>query len=233
MREKRFLKLILTGLFLVLAITIYPQATVKVIQGFAQSKENTSADWKPLKVGDKLQNGSIIYTGFKSTVIVQTVNATIEIKPLTQMTLASIIASENKITTDLELKYGKVKAEVNTNKETQTLFKVRSANSTASVRGTSFTFGEDELFVNHGTVLFTTDSNISLLVQKNESSSTNKFGETVRPMQHKFANATVTTTPVGTSSGESDMDNNLTTRRTQAKGNIIINIKVTGGNYEW
>jgi len=233
MRDKKILKLLLIGLFFAVSFLINSQVTVKTITGFAQVKESANSDWRALKVGDKLQNGSVIYTGFKSSVIIQTIDATVEIKPLTQMTIASIIASENRVTTDLKLKYGKVKADVNTNKQTQTLFKVRSANSTASVRGTSFIFGDNELIVNEGTVLFTTDFNLNLFVQRNEFSSTNRFGETTHPMQNRFSNASISTSPIGTSSGESDMDIGTGTRKIQAKGNIIINIKVIGGNYEW
>lgn len=221
--------ILLLVLFCLVSIhLINPQIIVKSIEGFAQYKKTSTSEWIPLKVEDKLENGYIIYTGFKSNVTIQTPTSIIEVKPLTQMTVESIISTNEKISTDLYLKYGKIKAVVNPNKQTQTLFKVRSANSTASVRGTSFVFGENQLFVEDGTVLFLTDSNFSLLVQKDEASFIDNFGNIVTPFQNKIYSSTVSTMALGTTSEEENIYDSQSKNETKT-GNIIVNIKVKGG----
>src|SRR4030043_1960722 len=164
MKKTLLVKLIIISAILLLSYTLNAQITVKSITGFVQFKKNISSEWIIPKVGDKLEPGYIIYTGFKSTAVIQTPNAVIEVKPLSQITISSLLVSQDKVSTDIYLKYGKVKAEVNINKQTQTLFKVRSANSTASVRGTKFLFGDKELFVDAGTVYLLSDANFSALV---------------------------------------------------------------------
>ncbi|MBN2544220.1 MAG: FecR domain-containing protein [Spirochaetes bacterium] len=219
-------KIIIILLIIFITYTLNAQITIKSIIGFVQFKKDINSEWIIPKVGDKLQPGYIIYTGFKSTAVIQTPNAVIEVKPLSQITISSLLVSQDKISTDIYLKYGKVRAEVNVNKQTQTLFKVRSANSTASVRGTIFEFGDKELLVDEGTVYLLSDSNFSALVEKNETAVISTFGDITSPADNKVVSAAVNTNPLGTSQGEGDFSDVLGINSIKSEAKIIIRIYV-------
>ncbi len=226
MIKKMFLKFVIISAILLLSYALNAQITVKSITGFVQYKKNISSEWIIPKVGDKLEPGYIIYTGFKSTALIQTPNAVIEVKPLSQITISSLLVSQEKVETDIYLKYGKVKAEVNINKQTQTLFKVRSANSTASVRGTKFLFGDKELFVDEGTVYLLSDANFSALVQRNENAIISTFGDISSGAENRMAQSNINTNPMGTDPSEGDFSDSLGLGASKGEAKIIIRINV-------
>ena len=111
--------------------------------GIVQVRTSQTGNWLKAVQGQNLKTGYFIYTGFNSTAVIQTDNAKIEVKALSQASVSTLVATKENIETDIYLKYGKVKAEVEKSDDVRTVFKVRSTNSTASVRGTIFTFGEN------------------------------------------------------------------------------------------
>lgn len=138
------------------------------VSGTVKIKQNENAQWVNVQVGQKLKPGNFIFTGFKSNAIVQAANAKIEVKPLSQISVASLIEEKNNVNTDIQLNYGRIKATVEKSEDKKVFFKVRSANSTASVRGTIFTFANGEIYVEDGTVEITNAFENSALVQKGE-----------------------------------------------------------------
>ena len=212
-------------LFILTAFSVAADIKLISINGFVQVNEKEDAEWITPSVGFALQPGYIIYTGFNSSAKIKTNDAEIDVKPLSQINISSLIATAKKVSTDIYLKYGTVKASVNTNKETETTFKVRSANSTASVRGTVFEFGEDNLFVENGTVHLLSNDGFGTLVQEDESAEAGFFNFAVTPYEKMLLNYYVNTSPIGLSDSEkSGLD--ISDSKIRGKARIIIRIKV-------
>jgi hypothetical protein len=201
------------------------------ISGVVQFKETENAKWVKASVGQKLSAGFFIYTGFDSNAVIQTPNAKIEVKPLSQVSIASLIADKKNIVTDVYLKYGKVKANIEKNAEVKTLFKVRSANSTASVRGTYFGFGNDEATVENGVVNLTNANGSSVLVQVGENASAGFMQPLGTPAKNKELGSSVNFLPLGISGAEfgniKDIGgNNSSSNIIISKTEVIIRIVV-------
>ena len=203
---------------------------VKLISmsGTVQVKENEKAQWVLAKEGQILESGFYIYTGLKSLAIIEQGKTKIEIKPLTQATISSILQSGDTIATDVLLKYGKIKATVEKVENAKTMFKVRSANSTASVRGTVFVFGEDTLEVERGTVFFIGDNQNSTLVQSGEKSLYYNFDVISSPFVESGNQYYIDALPFGLTDTESKGDTNLNTNKKQSTNSFVkIKINVT------
>lgn len=158
-------------LIFVLIMTYSLSADIKLVKvtGTVQVKKDSSAQWKGALSGDILNAGSFIFTGFNSTAVIEYNSIKIEVKPLSQACIASLIVNEKKCVSDIYLKYGKVRADIKKIGSVKTDFSVRSANSTASVRGTGLETGDNELYVEYGGVRFESDSFKSIFVTAGES----------------------------------------------------------------
>lgn len=204
---------------------------ISSFNGLVQVKKDTALNWQNVSKGQQLDIDTYIYTGFNSYALLQTHNAKIEVKPLSQVKVASLIAVKENVATDLYLKYGKVKANVETSKDVKTIFQVRSANSTASVRGTIFTFGEDMLYVEEGTVLLKSKHGDFALVQKNEKAYSPFMGMIENPYSYLFDQYYVNVNPIGLTDAEAGLsgdviDNFGGGRRRFFQSKIIIIIEV-------
>ncbi len=142
---KKFIKLF-TSLLVLTAITSSAwslEAKIKSISGKVEIQTDGST-WKNAKVGDILRKGAIISTGFKSSATLVIDNATVNLDAMTRITIEKLASNSSKNQTNLYLNNGKVSADVQKSTAGKKVdFKVSSAASTASVRGTSFSFYAD------------------------------------------------------------------------------------------
>ncbi|MBO4405060.1 MAG: FecR domain-containing protein [Treponema sp.] len=107
------------------------------------------SEWVQAVEGDIIDEGTVVSTGYKSGAVLQTKSATMEIGPMTRITLEKLNDVNGKENTSLFIDSGKIQTQV----ESGNKFKVRSAVATASVRGTDFTESADgELNVGGGGV---------------------------------------------------------------------------------
>lgn len=111
------------------------EAKVVSVTGKVEVQTGGSS-WKALKAGDKITKGSVISTGFKSSAKISIDNTTVDLGPLTRITVEKLASNNAKDETNLYLDTGKVKAEVKKNPAKKVDFKVSSPVATASVRGT-------------------------------------------------------------------------------------------------
>jgi hypothetical protein len=111
-----------------------------------------SRTWTAARQGDRVTPGTIISTGFKSTALVKTTDAEIEVAQLTRLTLEELTRRGDTVQTTLFLNGGRINTEVSRENVRQD-FTVRSPIATASVRGTGFSFDGRNLEVKHGSVL--------------------------------------------------------------------------------
>lgn len=131
-------------------------ASVKVVSfvGRVKVKYPGATAWSSLKVGDILPSKAVVSTGFNSKIVLDLGSATLDVLPLTRMTVSEITESNDVISTSLFLQGGKIKADVSKVEGKIHDFKIKSPVATASVRGTSFIFTGNTLFVERGVVDF-------------------------------------------------------------------------------
>lgn len=223
-------KIIIILLFVTFSTTVFHAKNIqlKSTEGIVQIKSGGTGEWLTPKAGDYLNENDLIFTGFNSNAILNVENALIEIDPLTQITISSLLVEKTEIKTDVYLKYGKIKASVDTkNSDLKTYFNVRSANSTASVRGTVFIFTENGVSVEEGTVEFTTKHNNSMLIQANEKGEHKNLSSSMSPSDFKKIAYHINTLPLGLSDDEvTGLIDLIPGVNIKKDAKVIINIEV-------
>ncbi len=121
-------------------------AKVVSVTGKVEVQTNGSA-WKTLKAGDKLAKGAVISTGFKSSAKISIDSTTVDLGPLTRVTIEKLASNSAKDETSLYLDSGKVKADVKKSGAKKVDFKVSSPVATASVRGTIIVYHAGGLMI--------------------------------------------------------------------------------------
>lgn len=143
---------------LVLMITVLPLfagATVKEFFGKVKVKYDGDSSWSSIEVGLELPDNTLVSTGFNSQIVLDLGNSTLDVLPLTRMTISEITESSDTIKTSLILQGGKIKADVGKVEGKVNDFLIKSPVATASVRGTAFEFSGNTLKVIRGEVAFT------------------------------------------------------------------------------
>lgn len=127
--------------------------------------------WTAVEAGTVLEGPVLISTSFRSyaTLKLGDTETYLHIDPLTRISLDELIQSEGEQTTSFNLRIGKVRAEVERTQEVNHTFTLRSPVSTASVRGTSFSFDGNSLHVREGAVLFFNSLNRQRMVSGGSS----------------------------------------------------------------
>ena len=120
-------------------------AKITAVTGKVQTQKKGSSDWADAKVGDILDEGTIIATGFNSNATLNIEGSICTLQPLTRLSLEQLaqkeVAGTDKTVTKtaVYIDTGKATFKVNSNAKKLNDFKVHSPASTASVRGTEFT----------------------------------------------------------------------------------------------
>ena len=94
-------------------------------------------NWVQLKEGDTVPQGAIISSGFKSQADIKLGGSLLTVYQLTRVSLRELSESTDKVTTDLYLDAGSVRADVKPLNNKANGFQVRTPVVTASVRGTT------------------------------------------------------------------------------------------------
>lgn len=126
-------------LVLVAGAAFAEQAVIQEITGKVEIRP-IGGDWRAASVGTAVNGGDTISTGFGSSAAIELGGSTVTVTPLTRLTLEELVEREGTQQTRLFLQVGKVRADVRTAEGLSHDFQVRSASTTASVRGTSFEF---------------------------------------------------------------------------------------------
>ncbi len=161
-----------TGAFL---FAIEDTALVKSVTGRVEYRSSTGS-WTAAPEGTRVPVGATISTGFDSRAVLEIGSASLEIAPLTRMTIRELVERNGVVKTELRLQVGRVKAQVKKAEGIQNDFSLKSPVTTASVRGTSFDFDSVNLDVTEGIVLMTDQYAQTLLVRKGESASGTEGG---------------------------------------------------------
>ncbi|MDC7125178.1 MAG: FecR domain-containing protein [Spirochaetales bacterium] len=135
----------LNKLFLFLSILVFTvtsvfsvdlTATIRELNGKVEYKKD-GGTWTTASVGDVLNSGDSISTGFNSKAVMVLGDTSVLVaNDLTRLTLSELYQKEGTVVTDLFLDVGNVRTQVHSSDKVANDFTVRNANSTASVRGT-------------------------------------------------------------------------------------------------
>lgn len=150
----------ITATFLVLALSggiasglwAAPQAVLQSLKGKVEIKAAGSKVWATAAEGQVLKPATTLSTGFDSSVVVVIDQTTIQVKPLTRMTIDKLVEESGTVKTSTFLRVGNVSASVKSAEGVKQDFKVQSPYSTASVRGTKFDYNGLKLKVREGLV---------------------------------------------------------------------------------
>ena len=148
---KKILRILL---ILLSCSSIFAGVTVKDFFGKVKVKYDGDTTWSQIQIGQELPANTLVSTGFNSQIVLDLGNATLDVLPLTRMTLSEITESQDTIKTSLFLKGGKIKADVGQIEGKVNDFQIKSPVATASVRGTAFEFSGNTLKVIRGVVSF-------------------------------------------------------------------------------
>jgi hypothetical protein len=128
------------------------EAFIRELTGTVEVKVPGAAAWNPARQGQELQRNTLVSTGFKSSAVIALGNSTLTVQPLTRLSLEELIRTGTTEKVDLNLRVGRIRAEVKPPVGGATEFTVRSPSATASVRGTIFEFDGIRLSVDEGRV---------------------------------------------------------------------------------
>jgi hypothetical protein len=148
------MKKIILGLAVFLgAGTLFSQeAVIREIRGTVEVKEPEAADWGPAQPGQSIARTAVVSTGFKSTAVIAIGNSVLTVQPLTRLTVEELTEEGDSERVNLNLRTGRIRADVRPPAGGKTEFVVRSPTATASVRGTVFEFNGIQLRVDEGRV---------------------------------------------------------------------------------
>ena len=149
-------------------------STVKQVKGIVEIREGQTG-WIKAEKGMKLPPGTLISTGFKSNAVIELDNSEIFLKPLTRVRIDELSKSGNTVKTNLNLKLGRIKADVKSSKGLKHDFTLKTPVSTAAVRGTVFTAGVNSLDVDSGSISYSNKIGQIITVLSGNSS---KMGST-------------------------------------------------------
>jgi hypothetical protein len=154
--KNRLLKNMLIFIFAAAAAgTVHAQqAVIRNLAGTVEVKFSGSEVWENAHHGQILDGKTTISTGFRSTAVISIGSSLLTVRPLTRLTLAELIKSEETERTDLTLQSGRIRAEVTPPPGGRVEFTIRSSSATTSVRGTAFEVDTLGVAVSEGVVQF-------------------------------------------------------------------------------
>ncbi len=125
-------------------------AKITAVTGKVQTLHKGEENWKDAKIGDMIEEGTIITTGFNSNATLNIEGSVCTLQPLTRLSLEQLAQKEvsqdsgKTVTkTSVYIDTGKATFKVNSSSKKLNDFKAHSPASTASVRGTEFTLYAD------------------------------------------------------------------------------------------
>jgi len=182
-------KLLLAAIFILVGLNVFCQdAFIEQLTGSVEIKQPRDNAFKAAKQGDKLSQDTIVSTGFKSFAVIKMGSTTMTVRPLTTLSLTEIQKEEGAETVNVNLQTGRVRVDVKPPAGTKASTTLTSPSTTASVRGTSFEFDTNNLYVNEGVVSYVGKNGQNILVSAGGSSRIDHTGQVTSPRDERNAN---------------------------------------------
>lgn len=147
------LSIVLAALALFAGFGFSQEAVFEQVSGKVEFR-SAGGSWTAASVGDAIPMNATISTGFGAEAILAIGQASVTVDPLTRLTLEELVQREGVVSTEVSLDVGRVEASVQSAEGLSNDFRVRSARSTASVRGTEFSYDGSTIRVSEGLVAF-------------------------------------------------------------------------------
>lgn len=142
-------------LMLIVATALFAQtATVQEFSGRVEYRLSAADAWTAIRAGLQIPLNATVSTGFNSRAVLVVNGSVIEVAALTRLTIEELAADASGTSTGVFVPVGRVRATVDRDERLSTDFRVRTAQSTAAVRGTSFETNGWQLSVSEGIVEF-------------------------------------------------------------------------------
>lgn len=190
------------------------RATVESVSGKVEIRAE-GGSWQAASAGERIARGSTISTGFNSRAELRLADSILEVEPLTRMTLEDLVETSDSVSTDVFVRVGRTRANVQSAEGVRSDFRMRSPITTASVRGTQFAFDTKTTAVTEGTVTVANFLGRSTSVGQGGSAVVQEFGSIEDVRETFLGNSTVDTTP-----GDDEDDGGLVNER--AKNAIVV-----------
>ncbi|MFP4644635.1 MAG: FecR domain-containing protein [Spirochaetales bacterium] len=148
--------------------------------------------WESVEVGDAVPVEARVSTGFGATAVIAVgENSTITVDSLTRVGIRELAREEGVERSSMDLEIGRIDGEVQGADAESTEVNVRSPVATASVRGTSFGFDGERLWVGTGSVSLSNSLGQQTTVNAGEESSTNGVSAPQEPAQARASRGEV------------------------------------------
>ena len=207
-----------------------PQAFIQEMTGTVELQTAGSTKWVPAKQGDRIQEATIISTGFKSTAMLSIGNSTMLVRALTRMSLEALMNQDETDTINVGLSTGRIRADVKPPAGSKTNFSVQTPSATASVRGTVFDLDTAAVHVIEGKVSFQPAGDLAqrpVMVGAGQQSWVDtQSGQALTPAAAAESNMVLPALPgqnaaasSGSASGGGTPDN--------SHGNLVITVELT------
>lgn len=157
--------------FVLAAVSVSAQATavMSAVTGKVEIQNAGESAWIPATVGMEVPLRATISTGFGGRAVLKIGATTVTVAPLTRLRIDELSTQKNTVQTRLTMPVGRIRADVKASSGEKNDFTVKSALSTAAVRGTSFETDGERLRVFESIVAFLSQSGISLNVGAGEN----------------------------------------------------------------
>lgn len=170
------------------------RATVESVSGKVEVRAE-GGSWQAASAGERVARGSTISTGFNSRAELRLADSILEVEPLTRMTLEDLVETTDTVSTDVFVRVGRTRANVQSAEGVRSDFRMRSPITTASVRGTAFSFDTKSTSVTEGTVTVANFLGRTHSVPQGGAATVQEFGSIESVRQTFLGNSTVDTTP--------------------------------------
>lgn len=141
-----------TLIVMVAVSSAWSQAVFTEVVGKVEVLLPGQSQWQAAQVDMRIPEKTVIATGFESRAALRLGGSTVRLRPMSRLALEELIAAEGGQRTRLELRVGRISAEVRRGENRETEFSVRTPQATASVRGTDFEVGPYFLRTQEGVV---------------------------------------------------------------------------------
>ena len=173
---------------------------IKEVVGTVELKRPGQSAFVPAKAGETVAQETVISTGFRSMALISLGGTIITVKPLTMLSLAAISLQAAEERVELRLRAGRVRVDVAPVAGTKTDLTVGSSYATASVRGTSFEFDTQNIYLYEGVVAYRGTAGGIRRVRAGSSSLINDDGKPEDPLVIAISDL-APPAPAGTESG--------------------------------
>jgi hypothetical protein len=169
---KRIATATLVALALVLAVVTsgaQNRAVLSTVTGKVEIQNPGERAWRAASAGMDVPIRATISTGFSSRAVLTLGASTLSVGPLTRLRIDELSTQNNVARTSLSMPVGRIRAEVKSSSGIKNDFTVKSALSTAAVRGTGFETDGALISVFERIVAFYSESGIGRDVGEGET----------------------------------------------------------------